>query len=215
MKTKNLIGERFGRLVVLSFEGKVRGSYRWACRCDCGKECVVQSGNLINGHTSSCGCRQRDIARLPKDYCRTHGLSRHRIRNIYNLMKHRCLNDQNVGYHLYGGRGISVCDRWAGSFQAFVDDMGLPPSDRHQLDRIDGDGDYAPENCRWATRKEQARNRRTNRVVEYAGESAPLIVWAERFEIPAQTLANRINSGWSVERALKMPVRVTTKSKTG
>lgn len=120
----------------------------------------------------------------------------------------RCYNKKTCAYRLYGGRGIKVCERWH-SFENFLADMGPRPSIAHSIDRIDPDGDYEPKNCRWATLIEQARNKRTNKIVTFNGESLPISVWAERLGIRTDTLWRRFNSGWPVEKALSQPLGVT------
>lgn len=211
---QNLTGLRFGKLIVISFNGKKGRSRVWNCLCDCGKESVVSGGNLKNGHTKSCGCLQQESIRRLGKSSRSHGLSRHRIRNIYNMMKDRCHNPKGVSYHLYGGRGIAVCARWSDSFLHFVEDMGLPPSNKHQIDRIDNNGGYEPNNCRWATPKEQSRNRRTNHILRYNGKELPVSAWAEESGIPVGTLYARLRAGWSVEKMIATPVRPVTRSNT-
>ena len=117
------------------------------------------------------------------------------------MMRSRCRNPNMREYPRYGGRGVKVCERWE-SFEAFLADMGAAPSPLHTLDRIDNDKDYCPDNCRWATRKEQARNRYVSRILECGGERRCLCDWAEHLGIPHQTIWHRLRRGWSVERAL-------------
>jgi hypothetical protein len=121
-------------------------------------------------------------------------------------MKYRCTNPRGRQYPDYGGRGIKVCERWLHSFEAFLEDMGRRPSPKHTLDRYpDNDGNYEPGNCRWATPKEQQRNRRCNRIIEFAGQRLPLSAWGERLGLPPETIAARLDRGCSVERALTAP----------
>lgn len=199
-------GDRFGRYTVAGAAEKDRhGNPRWLCRCECGNERIVLQFALRQGKTVSCGCYQREASAAAN---RTHGQTDSPEHNSWTSMLGRCFNSNDERWEDYGGRGISVCERWRGSFENFLADMGPRPSPEHSLDRYpDPDGNYEPDNCRWATRSEQQRNRRCTPVLEYKGERRPLIEWAERLGIPYQTLSTRIRRGWSVERAMTAPVQ--------
>ena len=147
-------GQRFGRLIA---ERKVRGHRctRWQCRCDCGEVRVVFVGHLTSGHTRSCGC-------LKTGRKTTHGKTGTRVHRAWGDMLSRCYNPNLPNFRYYGGRGITVCDRWRHSFEAFLEDMGEPPEGL-SLDRKDNNGNYTPKNCRWATKSEQQKNRRPRR----------------------------------------------------
>lgn len=133
---------------------------------------------------------------------------------IWNNLIARCTNPNNSKYARYGGRGITVCDRWAKDFVNFLDDMGRRPSPDHSIDRIDNDGGYTLANCRWATRKEQCRNRASSRFIEFGGASRTAAEWAEIIGVSQTTLHARLKSGWTIERALSQPLRGTA-SKDG
>lgn len=154
-------GQRFGRLVANRIVGRKYGRVCWECLCDCGTICVVTSGHLRQG-TLSCGC-----ARESPPSHGVHGECVDRTHTpeyaAWTSMKQRCDNPHATGFKYYGGRGISVCSRWRESFKNFLADMGRRPSARHSLDRIDNDGNYDAENCRWATKLTQMSNRRPQR----------------------------------------------------
>ena len=165
-----MIGEKFGRLTVDSeTEPYVWGAKqfkKYICSCECGRVVTVLRSSLVSGCTKSCGCLRRDLA--PKKR-KTHGMSRTPEYESWKQMKHRCKQDERPRFEHYGGRGISVCERW-GSFENFLSDMGPRPTASHSIDRIDVNGNYEPSNCRWATKKEQQENKRTIRRTEFAGQ---------------------------------------------
>lgn len=211
-----LNGKRFGRLQVRLFAGitKQNGAL-WLCDCDCGNVCVVRSTKLRTGWTKSCGCFHRERS---AEAHRVHGAKDGRRKGAkvkegywlwYNL-RHRCENEKYPQYKDYGGRGIRLCDRWKGKdgFSNFLADMGERPKGM-TLDRIDNNGNYEPGNCRWATRLEQANNKRNNRMLTYKGKTQSLPMWARELGIKRSTLDMRVRvRKWSVERALTTPVSV-------
>lgn len=136
-----------------------------------------------------------------------HGLSRTPEYRAWQTMRLRCLEPSNPAYPAYGGRGITVCDRWKDSPDAFVEDMGQKPSPEYELDRIDNDGPYAPENCRWVPRTVNSRNRRSNVWISLGGESRTLAEWCERLDMPRDTIRKRLAAGWPPEEVFSVPVR--------
>lgn len=154
----NHTGQRFGRLVVLKDDPDRR--YYCLCRCDCGTVKSVRAGSLREGSIVSCGCRMRETGRENGRVMTTHGKTHTPEYRAWLQMRNRCYRPNHTGYKYWGGRGIVVCTRWKDSFEAFFADMGLKPSPKHSLDRINNDGNYEPNNCRWATPAEQVANRR-------------------------------------------------------
>jgi hypothetical protein len=196
-------GQRFGRLIVVSLTRlETDGRAAVVARCDCGRSVTVRTANLLRGLSQSCGCLMRQRT---SEAARTHGRSRTPEHSVWTSIKGRCFNLNNHAYSDYGGRGIAVCAEWRTSFETFYRDMG-PRPDGATLDRKDNDGPYSKSNCRWATRKTQANNRRSNHVIEFHGESLTLSGWAERTGIPYDVVKQRINKlRWTVERALTTP----------
>lgn len=183
-------GQVYGRLTVLRLEGRAKGHRRWVCRCACGVEIVVHGGNLASGNSQSCGCIGRE---RPKSTRRARGGTF----NSWNAMILRCYRPSQRCYPRYGGRGITVCDRWRESFEAFLADMGPRPSPQHSLDRFPNrDGNYEPSNCRWATAAEQARNKSTTVWIEYGGQRVSLSEAASLAGLSPVTVCWRRSHGW-------------------
>lgn len=190
---KDLIGQRFGRLTVVSLvEAKSSASVptEWICRCDCGNTTKVRGSNLLSGGTKSCGCLQKEIAR---NALFKHGDKNSRLYTIWCHMRHRCECVWEEGYPNYGGRGISVCSEWRNSYEAFktwAHQSGY--SDKLTIERIDVNGNYCPANCRWATPKEQNLNKRNTIRIEYKGETKTQTEWAEFFNCRPERVCRTI-----------------------
>jgi len=198
---KDLTGRRFGRLIVISESNRSsKGKVMWNCICECGNEVSILSSSLLNNNTNSCGC-------LHKEVNITHGLSNTPEYASWNMMRQRCLNSKCEAYSYYGGRGITICDRWLNSFENFLMDMGYRPSDIHTIDRRENDGNYEPSNCYWATKEEQNNNVRSNVVVSYADKDYTLAQLSREFNINQKVLRDRINRGWSVKDTVETPIR--------
>jgi len=196
---KNIIGERFGRLVAVEYMGRSR----WRCCCDCSAVVVVRKDQLCSGKTRSCGCllSESTTLRFTK-----HSGSGSPTYKIWAAMIGRCENPNNASFHLYGGRGVTICDRWRESFADFLSDMGQRPSNRHSIDRIDPNGDYRLGNCRWATTTEQARNRRDSNNLTVFCVTKNICDWCEQFSINVSTVRKRLRNGQSAEEALTRPI---------
>ena len=196
-------GDRYGRLEVVK-ELSATKKNRWIfCRCDCGSQLTVNLYKLVTGRTQSCGCLHREQLSAAKTIHGATGTPEYR--NWQHLIR-RCYESTGKSYASYGGRGIRVCDRWRNSFENFLSDMGPRPSPDHSIDRIDNNGNYDPENCRWATRSEQARNTRANRYLTVDGETHLLCEWSELMDLDASLILCRIRRyGWSVREAVLTP----------
>jgi hypothetical protein len=203
-RVKDLTGQKFGRWSVLAFSRREARITYWLCRCDCGSTKTVSRTGLVSGDSQSCGCFHREQASAART---THGGAGTTENNIWNGIKARCYNRKNPAWYRYGGRGITVCDRWFNSFEAFFEDMGPRPSSKHSIERIDNNGNYDPRNCKWATRKEQNRNTRQNVLLTFSGKTQCIAAWSDEFGITWNTLWQRLKRGWSVERALTEQVR--------
>lgn len=212
-KALDLVGQRFGRLVVIErAENNKWGQSRWRCKCDCGNEIVTTANSLTRGHSKSCGCYnlEKCIERLPVK--RTHCLSRTPLYRSWILMKQRCFNSDRKDWMEYGGRGITICDEWLDSSKFFEWALVNGYKEGLTLDRIDTNGNYEPSNCRWATAKEQTRNRRNTVKTTFHGEEITLGELSERYDIPYTTLWWRYKHG-HVEDDLVKPVDQTKRPK--
>ncbi len=202
----DLTNKKFGKLTVLERAESRNGETFWKCRCECGNIKEVNASKLKNGHTRSCGCI---IGSSQKKYAKTHGKSKTRIYRIYKKMKRRCYIKTEAYYFNYGGRGITVCDEWLGDkgFENFYNwAMNNGYTEKLSIDRIDNDMGYNPSNCRWATEKEQANNRRTNSYLTHNGETKTIAEWSDLTGISTGVLYYRKKHGWSDEKCLTTKV---------
>ncbi len=206
------IGQRFNRLTIMqiqteTYDGKNNKGYPFCiAKCDCGTVKEFRRENLTRGLTNSCGCLQKEIASKASS---THGMTLTDTYYRWSSMKRRCQTPKDTAYPYYGAKGIKVCKRWQ-KFENFYEDMG--DCNGLTLDRIDNKKGYFRSNCRWATRKEQARNRSSNNVLILNGKSKILTEWCEIYDMDYNTVERRINLlGWELEKALTTPKRKITK----
>ncbi len=196
---ENLEGLQFGKLTVISRNLDLLGTGHayWNCKCNCGSPKIVlaRANSLKSEHTRSCGC-------LIIETNSTHGLRKVPEYNIWRVMKDRCYKEGAAGYELYGARGIRMSNEWRDSFEAFYRDMGPRPSPEHSVDRKKNDRGYSKRNCRWATRIEQANNRRTNIFYEFDGETKTLAEWCRELRISYKQMYHKLKQcGMSFEDA--------------
>lgn len=197
-----LLGAQFGRLTVIGDgEPFVRSDGRkdrmLLVRCECGTEKTVRQDELKSGGTKSCGCLRGE----------DHGKANSAEYGVWYGIKKRCTNQNSQNYGDYGGRGITVCERWMNSFVAFLDDMGPRPTSEHSIERENNDGNYEPGNCRWATQLEQGRNKRNNRLFTFYGKTMTLAQWCRISQMSPGTVTSRLKLGWSEKEAFWTPVK--------
>lgn len=216
----SLVGRRFNRWLVKEvgapyiFPKSGGMKTRYNCVCDCGKEKLVREDTLLNGESQSCGCLAKELASERK---RTHGFSGHELYNVWHDMIRRCSEPDRKDYKHYGGRGISVCEDWlnpSSGLEKFIEDMFPAYSDGMELDRIDVNGNYEKDNCRWATRREQVINRRPTgstfdaRLITFNNETLCISQWAEKYGVPYRILIDRLGKlKWDIGKALNTPLK--------
>lgn len=201
----DITGQKFGRLLVICrVENSPSGKTQWKCQCECKDEnIIIVSGDCLRrGITKSCGCLQKEIT---SKRSKTHGHSKAPVYNIWLKMKKRCYDENDPQYKDYGGRGIKICDRWLKSFSNFLEDMGEKPGGL-TIERIDNNTGYSPDNCRWASRREQNQNKRNNKYYEYKGMRLTMTEWSRRLGINPSSMFERFEK-WTIEEALTTPVR--------
>ena len=204
MKFKDLTGIKFNRLTVLKFSHRElrnnKWRYYWLCKCECGNEILIDRDNIKQGKQKSCGCYEKENPSR-----KTHGYSKTRIYRIYNDIKNRCYYENDKYYNIYGGREIIMCDEWLNDFMTFCNwAIKNGYKENLSIDRIDVNGNYEPNNCRWITNKEQANNTRKNHFVTYNNETHTLKEWSEILNINYGTLKSRIKRGWDIHKAFNL-----------
>lgn len=187
-------GQQYSRLTVVEFSDTDRhGNARWQCLCECGESVIVNGHSLASGHTKSCGCFNR-AATSERSF--RHGECNSPEYFVWRSMNQRCTNPKDRSWRNYGGRGIRVCERWS-SFEAFISDMGRRPTAKHQIDRIDNDGDYCPENCQWVTCRENNSHRRISIRIVWRGQEMCLAEVSRLTGVHYDTMRHRFKRGWT------------------
>ena len=202
-RIKDITGMRLGRVNVLRFDRvDGRGKAPWIIKCECGTVKSMDGGRLTRGEAKSCGCLALEVRiKTGKATIRHgHGNEHSPTYRTWQSMLSRCRNPNTTCFNRYGGRGITVCERW-NEFTAFLEDMGIRPNGK-TIERKDANGNYEPDNCRWATPKEQQNNMASNRRLEWSGCNLTVSQWAEKLSINKATLFSRIRQGWPVQEVL-------------
>ena len=201
MNYKDITGMRFGRLVVI----KYIGNQNCVCKCDCGTITTTRTDSVKRGSTRSCGCLRTEMT---KERSAKHGDYKERLYGIWSHAKSRCNNTNNTRYSDYGGRGIKICDEWNEDYARFKDwSLKNGYKENLTLDRIDNNGNYTPQNCRWATAKQQQRNTNRNRIITFNGESHCVPEWSEITGLPIETIRARLKRKWNIDRLMTQPLR--------
>lgn len=195
MKLKDLSNQKFGKLTVLNSYIRKNKKILWHCKCDCGKDIFVAACHLQSGHTKSCGCLIKEDS-----------ISNTRIYHIWEGIIQRCKNKNRKEYYKYGGFGRGVCKEWEDPKVFYKWAISNGYEDTLSIDRIDNSKGYSPDNCRWATRRQQNTNKIDNRIVLYKGKLKPLTLWCEELGLKEKRVRNRIDDGWSVDDAFEKPV---------
>ena len=194
-------GKKFNKLTVLSFHHIKNKRDFYLCKCDCGKETIVCKSDLKRGKVKSCGCLRLELVSKAVS---KHKMSHSRIYRTWTNMKARCYEQKHLGYPNYGGRGITVCNEWKNDFMAFYNwAMANGYNDNLSIDRIDNNDNYKPSNCRWVTKTEQKRNKRTIVFLTYKGITLCAAQWAKKLGIKVVTLRARLKRGWPIDKALE------------
>lgn len=197
---RDYTGIKSGKLTVIGFDHKTPTNHIYVkCHCECGNDVVVRASSILRQTTKSCGCYAKEKSKIKAT---KHGMFGTRLYNIWAGMKRRCYDPNVETYRFYGAKGINFCDEWK-SFDAFYEwSKKTGYNDSLTLDRIDSKGNYCPENCRWVSGLDQARNRKNNKKVTYNGLTLCLSEWAEKFNINYETLLSRLHRGYSFEEAI-------------
>ena len=206
---KDLTGQKFFCWTVIKLSFRIGKRSYWECRCDCGAMQIVQEVNFKNERSWSCNClKGNGKSKKTKTTYKInilHGMSSWPEYKVWKSLRARCFNKNDKNFKDYGGRGIEVCESWRNSFTNFITDVGRRPSPTHSIDRIDNNGNYEPNNCKWSNSSEQANNRRNNHILTLDGKSLNIMQWAKTTEIPYDEILRRLKEGWPAEQALYAP----------
>lgn len=206
---QDISGKTYNRWSVIGFSRTFKNHSYWVCRCDCGIIRVVERYQITSGRSKSCGCLRNE---LYGTHNKKHNLSYNAAYFCWHGMISRCYNEQDPSFERYGGRGITVCDRWhfgkTGRYalECFIEDMGERPSPEHTLDRIDNKGNYEPKNVRWATKEQQANNRSCVNLIAYDGKEMSIAQWAKFLNINSHLIRDRMRRGWDFSSAINIPI---------
>lgn len=201
MDELELAGQKHNKLTVLEKVGRNEIGVLWSCTCECGNVVVVAATHIKRGRVKSCGCLKVEFGRNKA----THRDTKSKEYTTWCAIKKRCLNPNDSAYKNYGGRGITICDRWRDSYEDFLSDVGRAPSKHYSIDRIDNSGNYEPGNVKWSTMLEQSLNRRNTKYLTYNGTTKTVRECSEATGIPAPTIYNRLRRGWPDERLFDEP----------
>lgn len=211
MKRSNLKGKKFGRLKVDKMIYIKNGHIYWKCKCDCGNDCIVKGYSLKSGNTKSCGCLQKENASKAKY---KHRMSKTKLYKRWEDIKKRCYNKNSYNYKNYGGRGIKMCDEWLNDFMNFYSwAMENGYEEKLSIDRINNNGDYEPNNCRWVDIKTQCNNRRSNHLITYKGKTQNVSQWCEELNVSRSMVEFRLRKGLSLDEVFTKPSRTHKKNK--
>lgn len=206
----DLTGKKFNRLTVVERAENAEGGIAvWKCKCDCGNTTFVRGGNLKSGAVKSCGCLRHEAQN------KTHDMSKTRLYREWASIKSRCVYKSSKTFKSYGGRGITICDEWMNSFEVFRDwALSHGYADNLTIERVDNDGNYCPENCKWIPKKEQARNRRSCYSITYNGKTQNLVDWCNELNLDYKMIHNRIHKlSWNFERAISEPIHIEKRNR--
>lgn len=203
------INKKYNRLLILEeVLPPIRSKDRALMLCDCGKKKIISMWEVVTGSIKSCGCLQKE------NHVKTHSMSRTKEYRAWLGMKARCYNKKNVNYKFYGARGVQIDETWRKSFEEFFKHVGISPSPKHSLDRIDNNSGYFPGNVRWSLREAQDNNRRDTHLITYSGKTQSITLWAKELGIKRSTIFGRLESGWSEHDAILAPLRLPPKTIT-